>query len=344
MGCRAMCLLDPWALLVQYGRRCASAFHAWMEIKRQQFSARAENESMLYGPQTRWPRAWSLLFGLLLTICSGALLGQENRIATSFEVISIKLEDPGRMPHLGRIAFSQDSYEAESVNVISLLKSAYGVGDRQILGVPDKLRSAKFEIKARIDTETAERLREMDEGARKAAQQRLLQSLLRERFNLSFHRGSKELPIYTLTVAKSGPKLKEARPGDDYANGLRARSGQSVGPHMMLMRLGGGRIAGQGVPLEYLIQQLSNQLQLPVKDETSLSGNYDFILEWTPEVIGESTLDSSSTTPHDGLGSSSPSGPSLFTALEEQLGLRLEVHEGSVGTVVIDHLEFPMEN
>jgi uncharacterized protein (TIGR03435 family) len=275
-----------------------------------------------------------------------AQVEQSRQVPPAFEVVSVRPEDPDGMAHMVKMSFSEDGYQAENATVAMLIRDAYGIEDKQIVGAPDWARSVRFEIDARIDTASADQLGKMDAAGRRLAHQEMLQSLLTDRFMLTFHRESKELPIYTLVVAKNGSKLHEAKPGDDYANGLRTVTGQPVVPHMLYMRLGGGRISGQGVPLEYLVQQLSSQFGLPVQDKTGLTGSYDFTLEWTPEKLRLPLVDGpgNSTEQNQLEAEPAPTGASLSTALEEQLGLRLEIQKGPVEMLVIDRVERPTEN
>jgi uncharacterized protein (TIGR03435 family) len=131
----------------------------------------------------------------------------------------------------------------------------------------------------------------------------MLQNLLANRFKLKLHRESKEVPIYGLVAAKTGTKLVES------ASGTQGSIGMS-----------NGHLAGKGVPLSALADRLSGpvfQLGRPVLDRTGISGVYDFTLDWIPDE----------------------SAPSLFTALQEQLGLRLEAQKGSVEVLVVDSME-----
>jgi uncharacterized protein (TIGR03435 family) len=169
----------------------------------------------------------------------------------------------------------------------------------------------------------------------------MLQPLLAERFKLKAHTETKQLPVYELIVAKGGPKLKEATPGDTYANGFKGPDGVGRGG---MMRMGRGQLTGQGVPITTLTNLLSQQLQRTVVDKTGLTGKYDLELNWTPEQ-GEGGLG-----PPPGAASPQAepapdaTGPSIFTALQEQLGLKLQSTKGPVETLVIDHAEMPSEN
>jgi len=140
-------------------------------------------------------------------------------------------------------------------------------------------------------------------------------------------------------IAKNGPKLQESKPGDTYPNGFKGPDGHE-GMHGLLFT-GKGQLTGQGVPIAILTQVLSEQLGRTVLDKTGLMGEYDFTLRWMPDVsqtppVGQQETDS--TPSHES------SGPSMFTAIQDQLGLRLESKKGPVEVLVIDHVERPSEN
>jgi uncharacterized protein (TIGR03435 family) len=143
----------------------------------------------------------------------------------------------------------------------------------------------------------------------------MLQNLLADRFKVKLHRESRQLPVYALVVVPSGSKLHESAPGTP---------GQ--------ISMGGTHITGRGTPMQSLADHLSNaalQLDRPVIDQTGLRGNYDFTLEWTADSV---------QTP-DAVA------PSLFTAVQEQLGLKLEARKAPVEIIVVDSAEkSPTEN
>jgi uncharacterized protein (TIGR03435 family) len=149
----------------------------------------------------------------------------------------------------------------------------------------------------------------------------MMQSLLAERFKLAIHRESKELPVFALVAAKGGSKLKPA--GDPKAD-----DGDFT--------WGRGRIRGMAVTLPEIAEMLSGDLKRTVLDRTGIAGRYDFTLEYAPEIIEPAVNPNEKTA--------DPNGPSIFTALQEQLGLRLEASKGPVQILVIDHVEKPTEN
>src|ERR1019366_2505236 len=175
-------------------------------------------------------------------------------VEPAFEVVSIRPDDPDAMVKMARMMFEPDGYSALHTTLRLLLKDAYVVGDNQIFGAPSWNSSVRYEIEARIDMATSHEIGQMSEEQRKITHQRMLQALLADRFKLTLHRETRDRTVYSLVIAKDGPKFKEAAPGDAYANGLRSASGNLVGSHMMLMSLRGGQIGGQGVPIDLLVK------------------------------------------------------------------------------------------
>jgi uncharacterized protein (TIGR03435 family) len=148
----------------------------------------------------------------------------------------------------------------------------------------------------------------------------MFQQILADRFKLVAHHETRELPIYQLTIGKNGSKLKESAP-DDPASTKPSRKGIMFGP-------GRGKVTATGGSLSMFITALSRQLGRIIVDKTGLTGRYDFTLEWTP----------------DDAAPSDQSGPGIFTAIQEQLGLKLEPTKGPVDVIVIDHIEKPSAN
>jgi uncharacterized protein (TIGR03435 family) len=178
-------------------------------------------------------------------------------------------------------------------------------------------------------------------------QRECLRALLADRFRLKIRRETKELPVYALVPAKGGPKLKESKPNDAAANPSGEKEARR--PQGPMMRMGRGQIMGQSASMEFLAQMLSQQLGRTVIDKTGLKGIYDFTLEWTPDAgqgpgpfagPGEPSLGSQSGLP----APSESGGPSVFVALQEKLGLRLESQKAPVATIVIESVDKPSEN
>jgi uncharacterized protein (TIGR03435 family) len=160
----------------------------------------------------------------------------------------------------------------------------------------------------------------------------MFQSFLIDRFKLKVHWETKELPVLALVVAKGGPKLQEAKPGDTYANGIKGPDGKPGGHAGMMMR-GRGRLTGQGIPIASMVPPLTQELGRIVQDKTGLTGKYDIQLRWTTDDAAP-----------DSRSASDPSAPSIFTAIQEQLGLKLESRKAPVEVLMIDHVDQPSPN
>jgi bla regulator protein blaR1 len=211
---------------------------------------------------------------------------------------------------------------ATGVTLKMLMGFAYGVFAYQISGGPAWIGTERWDIEAKTDA-VQERLPTPQSGA-------LLRALIEDRFQLKIRRESKEMPVYALVVTKNGPKLK-LNPDDP----------TKAKPSAMLGR-GSGTFTNSSMAA--LAARLSEQLGRPVLDRTDLKGGYDFTLEWTPapseggaELLG---LPPRAEPPAAG----DSNGPSIFTALQDQLGLKLEPQKGPVDMIIIDHVERPSEN
>jgi uncharacterized protein (TIGR03435 family) len=156
----------------------------------------------------------------------------------------------------------------------------------------------------------------------------MLQGVLADRFKLVAHMGTRQVPIYNLVVARGGPKLHVADPAGTYANGIKMPDGSLHGA-ILVER---GHIVGQQATLSSLLFVLTDFSGRPVIDQTGLTAKYDFDLRWSPDE-----------RPADPAPSAT-SGPGLFTALEEQLGLKLEPANGPLNIVIVEHIEKPSEN
>lgn len=154
----------------------------------------------------------------------------------------------------------------------------------------------------------------------------MFQQLLADRFKLTVHWETRELPVYALVVAKNGPKLHASKEPDG-ASGTSAGNGQFTAGGVTLAEMAGA-----------LTQELSQELGRVVVDRTGISGRYDVSLKWTPDN-GEALSGGTG-----GAASPPDSGLSIFTAIQEQLGLKLESTKGPVQVLVIDRVELPSEN
>lgn len=261
----------------------------------------------------------------------------------SFEVASIKLDRSGEPG--SRILREPGGLVMTRVTAKLLISFAYDVKDFQISGGTNWLNSDRYDVDAKIEDADVTAMEKLPPDQSTEQLRLRVQSLLTDRFQLKLHRDSKELPVYALVVAKNGPKLEEAKPGDTYPNAIKGPDGKPL-RSMGMMRMGGGEIRGQGIPISNLVMMLSQQLGRSVLDQTGLKGSYNIDLKWTPDQSQHAMPMGPDAGPPPTESAPAPdtSGPSIFTALQEQLGLKLESTKGPVEFLVIDHIEKPSEN
>lgn len=259
-----------------------------------------------------------LSFGLLNAPPSRAQAKPAQGPRPAFEVASIKPGDP-KEPRFGIILRPGGRFATTNATLRQLIGFAYEVRQNQIMGGPSWGDADQYNIEAKPDgsfpVPTCQR------GAELIRQ--MLQSLLAQRFQLKVHQETKDQPIYELVVAKGGPKLKEAADGENESE-----------------RIGRGTFTATETPIALLIKPLSQVLGRSIIDKTGLSGSYDFTLQWTPDS-GQYRSFGGAPIPDPPADSDSVS---LFTALQEQLGLKLESAKGPVEMWVIDSAEKPSEN
>jgi uncharacterized protein (TIGR03435 family) len=228
-----------------------------------------------------------------------------------FDVVSVKATAT-QSPNSGFRRASPGTLNATNVSLRFLIEYAYDVRDDQISGGP-----------AWIDTEKYEVLAKPPEGGDPREAARLIrlrtQALLADRFHVTLHRDTKELPVFVLVVAKNGPKgLKEpSSTTTDFINN---------GHHLNCQHVSMGTFAK-----EFLARQIGRS----VTDKTGIEGSFDFTLDWSPDDVPPAA-------PAD--GASVAQFPPLMLALQEQLGLRLDQQKGPVEVLVIDHAERPTGN
>jgi len=256
-----------------------------------------------------------------------------------FETASIKPHKSGGAVEMSKLLFTPYGLSATNVTLQTLIRDVYRVQASQIVGPPDLLNSDKYDIEARMEKSVADELRKLDPMQSLPERERMLQALLADRFKLTVHHETKELPVYALAIAENGPKLQEAKPGDANANGIKGPNGHPGGPGNI--RMGRGMLTGQALSMADFVRALSDQLGRPVLDKTGLTGKYDVTLQWTPD---DSQLPMFKQTGTPSAPPPALSGSSFFTVIQEQLGLELESQDSPVETLVIDHVEKPSEN
>ena len=245
-----------------------------------------------------------------------------------YDVASVKENKAG--DHMMRIMNTPDGFSCTNIPLTTIIGIAYGVRQDLISGGPGWVNSTGFDVEAKVAGSDLEAFKKLSPRQRFA----LLQSLLAERFQLKVHHETKVLPMYDLVVAKGGPKLKAAPPADQppAAPPDATKDPGDAKPRGM-MTMGPGMFKGEALPMKALANNLSSILEHTVVDKTGLPGDYDFDLKWTPE----------DTAPTADNGAAD-SGASIFTAIQEQLGLKLQSTKGPVDTLVIDHVELPSQN
>ncbi len=255
-----------------------------------------------------------------------------------FDVVSIKPDKSGSM--MSRVAFTPDGISVSGMPLHMLLREAFNISDNQLLSEPGWVNNDRFDIEAKVAPEDVPKLKALKPTDRWA----MLVPVFADRFALKYHHESKDLTQYVLVIAKGGLKMKEAASGDAYANGLKTPDGKAGGAGMM--RAEPGELIAQGAPVENLVRFLSFQFHSPVLDKTGLTGKYDIDLKWTPDETEAAMMRPPAGAPADGGNPAPPpaQGPSIFTALEEQLGLKLEAHKEPGDAIVIDHIEQPSPN
>jgi len=283
----------------------------------------------------------------LLALSFHAVFAQSS--SPAFEVASIKPSDPNKVRNVTIRNGPGGGLNINDATLKLLIELAYDVRDFQILGGPGWIKSDRYDIAAKAEPDVS--LAPTDQRKAMEQQRERLRALLADRFQLKVRRETKKLPVYALTPAKGGPKLKVSNletpaPGPNSDKGP-----QSFRGSFMRMRL--GQIMGQSASLDLLVEALTRQLGRAVIDKTSLKGTYDFKLEWTPDPAqslgpgfggpGEPSV-GREPPPSDSPAPTEPNGPSLFVALKEQLGLKLQSQKAPIEIIVIESVQKPSEN
>ena len=225
----------------------------------------------------------------------------------AFLVATIKPSDPNTAMQGWSFESEGHHINCRNATLSDILKSAYGIHVKQIVSAPEWFSKDRYDITGIPDVPGVPNLKQT---------QQMYQKLLADRFHLVFHRETREMPIYAITVAKGGPVLKPADPSETTNTG----SSGSVGQRTLKF---------SNISMPELALNMSFYQDRPVIDQTSLPGRYNFTLTWTYDVSREGDAGAA---------------PSLFTAIREQLGLRMDAVKGPAEVLVIDHIERPTEN
>jgi uncharacterized protein (TIGR03435 family) len=255
-------------------------------------------------------KGW-ILAAYLLALGTRATIGQTSgqmakEVHPSFEVVTIKLSDPDS--HRQGIGYHGHQVDATGQTLKSLMMFAYGVHGHQIVDEPSWADTDKYDIEGVADAPGEPNLKQMQEMYRK---------LFAERFGLKVRRERREMSYYAITVAKGGPKIAKAKDGDDASPD---QTGE--GRQYMEMVFTANLMSDFALGMNYFADR-------PIIDETGLAGRYDFTLKWLPDTATE------------------PEGmqiPGVFTAMQDQLGLKLEPKKGPVDVLAVEKVERPSAN
>jgi len=241
----------------------------------------------------------------------------------AFDVASIKPNAANDHRIMFRMA-PGGAFTVTGANLRMLIMQAYDVKDFQITGGPAWLASDRWDINAKAEGLPAQ--------VPRATMQTMMQGLLADRFQLKLHKDSKELPAYALVAGKGPHKMKASE----------APAGG--GERRQMFRMGRGQANLQAANMAAVANFLSQQLGRPVVDKTGITGEFDIEMHWTPEPGQGGGPFGGAPPPPEAIASSDNSGPSLLTAVQEQLGLKLETQKLPVPILVIDSVSKPTEN
>jgi uncharacterized protein (TIGR03435 family) len=220
---------------------------------------------------------------------------------------------------------TDDSVDLVNLSLENMICNAWDLNSFQVSGLSGWMKSGRYDLTAKVSADDVAAYKKLSLTQRAE----MLQKLLIERFQLRVHRETKTLPIYELAVDKSGSKLKPTTAID--APSAEERRANPDKYKKGSMTMGPGRYEGTGVRVDSLTSQLENSLGKPVHDTTGLTGLYDITLHYRPEETAADNGENADV-------------PSVFSAVQEQLGLKLVPAKGPVETLVVDAAQKPDAN
>jgi len=234
--------------------------------------------------------------------------------APAYEIVSIKPDKSGRPG--ANMQSLPDGFRWTNFPVSTWVRGAYDVTmDSQIVGLPGWADSEPYDIEAKADAETAEAWKKLTYKEQWKKEQPMMQAMLADRCQLKVHRETRDLPVYDLVVARGGLKMKEAPTDEKDAE-----------------TMSGSKMTARALSTDSLVYAFSGMVGRMIVDKTGLGDKkFDFEVKWTPDD-------------RRAADNAADAGPSFFTALEEQLGLKLVPSKGPVEVIVIDRIEKPSAN
>ena len=267
---------------------------------------------------------------------AGSVPAPDPNVPLYFEAATIKPSDPAAPPGSGIRRQPGGRFSTINAPVRMLITFAYQIQGYQLVGLPSSIGDARYDIVAKMEGDPPPII----PGTGADHMMLATRSLLTDRFKLKMHKETRESDIYALTLAKPGGKPAPALTpaGDECkADNFAGRGAPTPGgppPPVCGIQMGPGRIRFGGYPLSLFASAISGQLGRFVVDRTGLTGNWKFEMTYTPEQRGP-------LPPGVDAPPVDPGGPNLFTAVQEQLGLKFEATKGPVEVIVIDSIEKP---
>jgi uncharacterized protein (TIGR03435 family) len=263
-------------------------------------------------------RAKTSLLPVIAMLIGAAASAQQDTSALRFDVVSIKrgavdaetlagMTKTGGTCGLPFVERTSGRVSIPATELCGLIRVAYDVGDYQVTGIPPALAKGIVENTFEIDARVQGAATPSPEDTRL-----MLQTMLAERFRLRVHREPREMPVYVLVTAKGGPKLTPCSSPD---------AGSFYTPGVLVS-------CTPPMPMTRILQMLTREVRRPVVNKTTLTGPVAFELHWLPE----------------GASAQPQSPPGLFTAIQEQLGLRLQPDRAPIDSIIVDHAEAPSAN
>jgi bla regulator protein BlaR1 len=267
-----------------------------------------------------------LAAGLCTSVPGRAQVGNAAAPTTSspdFDVSTVKTNNTGS--HSIRVSINDDMLRAENVQVEMLMETAFDMRKDQIVGLPHWAEVNHYDMTAKVVDMTPEQRK----GLTKAEREVMMRKLLVERFGLKTHVEKRTLPLMDLVIAKDGIKFSEfkAQSAD-----TPVEPGKPDLKHGGWMSVSNDEMTGTGVEMEALVKFIASQTHMPIVDKTGLPGKYNLHLKWQREEEGAQS------------GLHDDALPTLYSALTEQLGLKLESGKGPIDVLVVDHIDQPEEN